>query len=432
MGGSMAEQLNKMATSKEDAFEESSGPIIYMADNRMPAIVEFKSTIIYIIYLALIIVILLILPGVRKTKFKSFFCLITLLTVGASILLALGGSHWLTGRVVYLRHLRYSSIRSSETISGQLEVNIGLSSVNVTLSGTIDTTAADQSSTGSSSSNNNQYVMYNERFSWADPKGMFNEHTSALERGLPYPILTVTEYLSQDAGGFNWSRRLREAGHFTSIVLYAALLFWLMTTISMCVLPNSLGALMLITGLLMISAVGVYTALVPSSDSLAIRMMDGQLVKFVWSFNCITTLLVGLSTVCAGFILFLLQERSDPNEQFTIMESERYTKNRKALYDKQVSMKQIASMNSRLGSSRTTFRRDVATAAAAASVAAAVNDNNGDGGDDDDDNRAAAKTTSTTTPTAATIGFKVATNNRRHENGNSQQQQQQQLAASPD
>lgn len=328
MGGSLAEQVSKM--NNQDAFEESSGPIIYMAHNRMPAVVEFKSTIIYVVYVSLILVLMLILPGVRRTKFKSFFCLLTLMTVGASILLAMEGSHWLTGHVS-IQHLKYSAMQPGDSISGQLEVNIGLQSVNVSLSGLLDSSNSSSNEIGLEDALNDQYVMYNECFSWSSPERMIQEHRDALNRGLPYPILTVTEYLSHDADGFNWSRRLREAGHFTSMCLYAALLCWLLTAVSMCVLPSLLGVLMMITGILMMIAVGVYAMLIPSMESLAIRMLGGQLVEFGWGFNYMTTQVVGLLTIFSGLVLFVLQEHTDPGEQFTIMESERNASDRKAL-----------------------------------------------------------------------------------------------------
>jgi dual oxidase maturation factor 1 len=49
---------------------------------------------------------------------------------------------------------------------------------------------------------------------------MRKEHRNALQKGLPYPILTITEYLSQDAEGFCWGRRYRLAGHYASFLLW--------------------------------------------------------------------------------------------------------------------------------------------------------------------------------------------------------------------
>ncbi len=39
-------------------------------------------------------------------------------------------------------------------------------------------------------------------------------------KGLPFPILTVAEYLSLDGDGFCWGRNYRLAGYYTSIFLW--------------------------------------------------------------------------------------------------------------------------------------------------------------------------------------------------------------------
>jgi len=41
-----------------------------------------------------------------------------------------------------------------------------------------------------------------------------------LEKGLPYPILRVIEYLSADRTGFVWGRQYRLAGYYTSFILW--------------------------------------------------------------------------------------------------------------------------------------------------------------------------------------------------------------------
>ena len=50
---------------------------------------------------------------------------------------------------------------------------------------------------------------------------------SGMQHGLPQPLLYVAEYLSIDAGGFRWSRAIREAGHFTYVILWYELSLYL-------------------------------------------------------------------------------------------------------------------------------------------------------------------------------------------------------------
>jgi hypothetical protein len=46
------------------------------------------------------------------------------------------------------------------------------------------------------------------------------EYRLALEKGLPFPLLTVAEYFTLDSEGFAWGRTYREAGYYTSIFLW--------------------------------------------------------------------------------------------------------------------------------------------------------------------------------------------------------------------
>ena len=52
---------------------------------------------------------------------------------------------------------------------------------------------------------------------------MKQEFQRALAKGLPYPILTIAEYLSQDGEGFHWGRSYRLAGYYTGITLWYVL-----------------------------------------------------------------------------------------------------------------------------------------------------------------------------------------------------------------
>ena len=50
---------------------------------------------------------------------------------------------------------------------------------------------------------------------------MMDAFEDALHKGLPYPILTVAEYLSVDEEGFCWGRTYRTAGYFSCIALWS-------------------------------------------------------------------------------------------------------------------------------------------------------------------------------------------------------------------
>lgn len=315
----------------EDPFEGNVEATVFMSDNRMPVMIEFSNTIIYIIFASLVLALLFILPGVRKTKFVSFISLLSLLTIGASILLAIEGSYWLTGSVA-LNQVPYSSL-TSDLISGKQEIYVGLKSVNVSLVGELDGASSLASAVNEEDlpSFSQQSVNYNEKFKWDSPSEMSEEHLKALKRGLPYPILTVTEFLSQDSDGFIWSRQLRLAGYYCSLILYLSLVSWILTTIIICVLPIYLPHMLQITGALMMLAVWIYTLLVGSPKSFAFQI-GGSSIEFAFGLNYVQTFIVGAISMFFGLILLAIQISAPSCKQFTIMDSELYLKDQEALY----------------------------------------------------------------------------------------------------
>lgn len=320
---------------QDDPFDGSAEPIVYMSDNRMPVMMELSNAIIYIIFAALLLALISILPGIRRKKMTSFVGLSTLLVVGTSILLALDGSYWLTGDL-QIYESPYGAL-TSETISGKLEVNIGLSSTNVTLYGHLKGSGEiGQHATSlhyhrlNSTTTRGKFVDYNERFHWDRPERMGGEHEQALRRGLPYPILTITEFLSQDSDGFNWMRQLRQAGYFTSLALIAALASWCLTAMVMCVLPVYLPHMMQITGALMMSSVWIYTLLIESPRSFVIRLGETPM-EFEFGHTYVMTFMAGALSMFSGVMMFVLQ-MNKPHDQVTIMDCEDYVKNQKTLY----------------------------------------------------------------------------------------------------
>jgi len=310
-------------TGTPDAFDGSAEPTIFMSDNRMPVMLEFSSTIVYIVFAALILALVFILPGVRKTKIISLFGLLTLLTVGASILLAIDGTHWLTGSI-QINGVPYSSL-TKDTVSGKLEVNIGLSSANVTLLGQLSKSKSDSQEAITA-----RPVDYNERFHWDQPERMLHEHIEALRKGLPYPILTVTEFLSQDSEGFNWTRQLRQAGYYSTLALYLSLVSWCLTAIMMCAVPVYTAHLLQITGALMMFSVSIYTILIQSPRSFTFQLGTG-LVEFAFGHTYVTTFIAGAMSMFAGVLIYVLQ-MNNPHKRLTIMDSDGYIQDHKVLY----------------------------------------------------------------------------------------------------
>lgn len=305
-------------TVQGDPFDGSAEPTVFMSDNRMPVMIEFNSILIYIIFITLIATLLFILPGVRRTKLTSFLVLVTLLATGASIMLAIDGSSWLTG-TLQIYDVQYSAL-TSETLTGRLDVDIGLSSANVTLVGRLTGFRGEKRSS----------INYNERFHWDQPSRMADEHLDALRKGLPYPILTVTEFLSQDAEGFNWTRQLRQAGFYATITLYLSLAAWFLTAIIMCALPAYMPHMMQITGALIMGSVTIYTILIQSPRSFAIQL-SGTPIEFAFGYSYVSTFVSGALSMFIGVLLLALQVHNR-HAQFTIMDSESHVQDQKILY----------------------------------------------------------------------------------------------------
>ena len=52
-------------------------------------------------------------------------------------------------------------------------------------------------------------LFYRFRLNFVRPTELKEEFKAALVKGLPYPILTVAEYMAVDAEGFCWGRNYR-------------------------------------------------------------------------------------------------------------------------------------------------------------------------------------------------------------------------------
>ena len=67
---------------------------------------------------------------------------------------------------------------------------------------------------------NNTGIDFNERFTWRGSGEMGESYKAGLERGLPFPILTVAEYFTLGQEGFTWGGNYRHAGYYAGILLW--------------------------------------------------------------------------------------------------------------------------------------------------------------------------------------------------------------------
>uniref|UniRef100_A0A7N5JMC3 Dual oxidase maturation factor 1 n=2 Tax=Ailuropoda melanoleuca TaxID=9646 RepID=A0A7N5JMC3_AILME len=197
---------------------------------------DITLAVIIAIFLTAVVTFIIILPGIRG-KMRLFWLLrvVTSLFIGAVIL---GesmnfSSEWFVGRVS--TNTSYKAF-SSEWISADVGLQVGLGGVNITLTGT----PVQQL---------NETINYNEKFTWRLGENYAEEYAKALEKGLPDPVLYLAEKFTPNSPcGLHSQYRL--AGHYTSAMLWVAFLCWLLANVmlSMPVLVYG-GHMLLATGI---------------------------------------------------------------------------------------------------------------------------------------------------------------------------------------
>lgn len=271
-----------------DAFRTEGGPTLYAYSNRTSVTCDVTTITILLVFLTIFFAFCIIFPGVRKER-ASTFCTVTLtLLTGMIISVCNQASGWesASGEIV-------SSYRafSRDKIHARMEVNVGLDHANVTLR------VIPQH-------NRSLDINFNERFHWIHPDDLKTHYKNALTKGLPYPILTVAEYLSLDKEGFSWGRSYRTAGYYTSIMLWSAFTTWLLSCLMLVTVPRYGAYLLAITGTLMSLACLVFWLLRPPTP-LTIRFEDTA-ITFGLSWCFWLVLVVGSLVGVAGWLIATL------------------------------------------------------------------------------------------------------------------------------
>ncbi|XP_066200147.1 dual oxidase maturation factor 1 isoform X1 [Saccopteryx leptura] len=142
-------------------------------------------------------------------------------------------SEWSVGQVN--TNTSYKAF-SSQWISANIGLQVGLGGVNITLTGT-PVQQLDET------------INYNEKFTWRLGENYAEEYESALKKGLPDPVLYLAEKFTPTSPcGLHGQYRL--AGHYTSAILWVAFLCWLLANV-MLFMPVLLygGHMLLATGI---------------------------------------------------------------------------------------------------------------------------------------------------------------------------------------
>ncbi|XP_076326909.1 dual oxidase maturation factor 1-like isoform X2 [Tachypleus tridentatus] len=284
-----------------DAFRSDGGPTLYTHSNRTPVIEDIRNIVIYVSFSTVFLAFLIVFPGIRKEKFSTFVSVTISLFIGAVILVTNYGTEW---------HVAHTKICSShhafsrQKIDSILGVCIGLNGANITLKAMPKNILLED-------------INYNERFNWIGATELKEEYREALVKGLPYPILTAAEYLSQNLEGFSWGRHYRLAGYYSYILLWTAFFFWLLMNILLCTVPRYGAYCMQLTGGIMLLTNAIYTLLLPRKP--LVIPFEGGLLRFHYGWCFWLVLVAGIIAVLIGTIVAIV-DTAFPNKFSTILE----------------------------------------------------------------------------------------------------------------
>uniref|UniRef100_A0A0A9Y706 Dual oxidase maturation factor 2 n=2 Tax=Lygus hesperus TaxID=30085 RepID=A0A0A9Y706_LYGHE len=277
--------------------EDYGGPPLYTVPNRTAVTGDASSIIACLPFFTLYIAFLIIFPGVRKERFTTFTCVTLSLFVGNVIMMCRLGSSW---HVAHTKILSAYKAFSKELLTAELGAYIGLGHVNITLLG-----------------DNNTEIDFNERFTWRGSGEMGESYKAGLERGLPFPILTVAEYFTLGQEGFTWGGNYRHAGYYAGILLWAAFACWMVMNLLLIVVPRYGACAMTLTGALMLFSAFTYHCLLPKNP-LKVRFEQAMLsFKFGWCFWLV--IIAGALCTFVGLVIIAI-DFIYPNKFSTILE----------------------------------------------------------------------------------------------------------------
>ena len=155
--------------------------------------------------------------------------------MGAALLVCNFGYEWYADEVcVRTQYKGYvNPINIRQEIEAEVGILIGLRGFNVTLrEEPYEECTGGEGDGGYEPPFEGEIINYNEAFRWNSPwaqgrlgfgifSGEVNQDFRAAElRGLPYPILWISEYFTLDGEQIRWGRKFRLAGWYTHIFMW--------------------------------------------------------------------------------------------------------------------------------------------------------------------------------------------------------------------
>ncbi|XP_056428539.1 dual oxidase maturation factor 2 [Hyla sarda] len=186
--------------------------------------------IVIIVFLVFASAFILIIPGIRGKARLSWMCRVIIsLFIGAVTVVVNFTADWEVGSVNAVT--TYKSF-SNATVNADIGIHVGLNGVNITL-------------TGNPIHQINETIDYNEQFLWSFGSS-FNEYfNDGLKRGLPNPILYVSEKFTEfDPCGILSQYRI--SSHYASACMWVAFCSWIICNILFSMSVFIYGAYMIL------------------------------------------------------------------------------------------------------------------------------------------------------------------------------------------
>ncbi|KZC13318.1 DUOXA-like protein C06E1.3 [Dufourea novaeangliae] len=293
-----------------DAFRIDGGPTLYSYSNRTPVTGDVPLVIVFVIFGTIFTAFLVIFPGIRKeasrnkkkTLLSTFLTVTLSLFVGASIQVAQYGSSWHTSSATIVStYSAYSGQKTTAEIGGY----IGLMHINITYR------------LLPSNEHRMDDVEYNERFWWRSTGEMTSAFKQALNQGAPFPIVSLAEYFSLHQEGFSWGSKYRQAGYYTSLMLWTSFASWTMMNLLLVVVPRYGAYGMISTGICMLLTSLIYWALLPCEPLIA--HIEGSILAFNLGWNYWLVLLSGIGCLFVGAVITAI-DMIFPHQFSTILE----------------------------------------------------------------------------------------------------------------
>lgn len=293
-------------------FREELGPPQYPRDktSQRVDIVEagfiFAAIILFISFLA-------ILPGIRGLQNRLFaFIRITVsIFLGVAIMLSAYGQEWESAEIYDVK-TAYKTFFNREIIA-DVGVKIGLNSVNITLKSETDLT---QHNGSVELGYPDEKIDYNERFHFYGGQGRIGfgrfsgrinrEFRAAQWRGLPLPILWISEYFTLDGEDILWGRSYRLAGYYAWIMVWTAFPLWLLANILFFMVIRNGAYFLMLTGGSLLTANILYAGIRYGFQPMVIPFTAEKMLHFHKGATFYLCMVAGLIAFLSGIVILFM------------------------------------------------------------------------------------------------------------------------------